>query len=50
MSTIGRLQPLALIDRCIGSKIWVILKVCISCMCFSADTFEILLLFSFDIS
>eukprot|EP01040_Poterioochromonas_malhamensis_P002897 gene2897-3082_t len=26
MSTLSRLQPLALIDKCIGSKIWVILK------------------------
>jgi hypothetical protein len=24
---IVRLQPLALIDKCIGSKIWVIMKV-----------------------
>lgn len=23
----GRIQPLALIDKCIGSRIWIILKV-----------------------
>ncbi|RYY68546.1 hypothetical protein EON63_24700 [archaeon] len=27
MSALVRLQPLALIDKCIGSKIWVLLKV-----------------------
>ncbi len=27
----GRLQPLALIDKCIGSRIWVVMKVLISC-------------------
>eukprot|EP01031_Cornospumella_fuschlensis_P039326 gene39327-47867_t len=26
MSALVRLQPLALIDKCIGSKIWVLLK------------------------
>eukprot|EP01039_Chlorochromonas_danica_P002981 gene2980-3251_t len=26
MSAIVRLQPLAVIDKCIGSKIWIILK------------------------
>ena len=26
MATTLRLQPLALIDKCIGSKIWVIMK------------------------
>lgn len=27
-----RLQPLALIDKCIGSKIWVIMKVLFYCL------------------
>ena len=26
MSTATRLQPLALIDKCIGSKIWILMK------------------------
>lgn len=27
MAAITRLQPLALVDKCIGSRIWVIMKV-----------------------
>ena len=35
MASTVRIQPLALIDKCIGSKIWVIMKVrkqTINCM------------------
>ena len=26
MAAVARLQPLALIDKCIGSKIWILMK------------------------
>ena len=34
----GRIQPLALIDKCIGSRIWIILKVAV----YKFDNSEIL--------
>jgi hypothetical protein len=36
----GRIQPLALIDKCIGSRIWVITKVNLLLLYFVAVDFD----------
>jgi hypothetical protein len=36
MAAVARLQPLELVDKCIGSRIWIIMKVS---YCYCANSF-----------